>query len=227
MKDRREYYRQYYIKHRLKRQKYYREYYHKNREKIRARRMKKHKASKKALKKKEPWHPQVHESAKKDGRKPEEFNFEQWKVSKVALSIRYNRLVYTCMIDPATPQANQYDGTKKLPDPVGIALSWVKFTLKLSDGSKKILDEASVDHIDGVCSGRAPDKGGDLWNTLTPGTSIPVTLTAQPFFYFLSETGGVQGQYSNKPNGYFWGKTVTSKKYTVLMDADGNITLNQ
>ena len=171
------------------------------------------------------WHPQVHrEHAEADGRKPEDFQFEQWPVSNVRLEnsdSRHYPFYFRCDMPKDTPVSNQYDDAgNKIPDPVGMCLQSVDFRLHDADTGARLAENVSL-----LTDGEAVSKPRDrqpLWSVLTPGTSIRVKLTAFPDFYFLNEQGGMVG-YANTSDGQFKGEEVESPVYTLSMDHDGNV----
>ena len=176
------------------------------------------------------WHPQVHQGyAQKDGLSPEDFNFTQWPVSDVALHLdvisRHVAAGYRCRMPKGTPQASQYKDGKPLPDPVGIALSWVQFQL-IEVATGEGLHETNAGHIDGVVQGFLSGKAR-LWDKLQPGGAVDVYLTAVPSFYYLSADGGAHLEYALPSNGYFTGDLAKSPNYRLSMDHDGGLSVEQ
>lgn len=185
---------------------------------------------------KKPWPWYVHESARQDGRSPEDFQFDQWGLSNVeiagvlpATSYLAESYDYVASIPADTPQANQYDEQNQpLPDPTGLALSRVKFQLR-EVGTSELLDESNTGHINGEArthSGSGSDT--KLWERLLPnGPEVQVELVARPLFYFLDTDGGMRGDYANMGlRGYFGGEEVTSRIYTLRMDQTGALFLD-
>ena len=173
------------------------------------------------------WPPQVRKDfAEQDGLKPEDFRWRRWPVSNVRLEVREpttqrdQMAIYRCEMKPDTPHPNQYeaDGTR-IPDPVGIALAWVKFQLLDAD-SHDVLDEDLRDHFDGQVTGYL-SLNSQLWHRLTPGKVLGVKLTATPYFFYLDENGGGNLSYCTNPNGYFYGVTVETGLHSIAMTDDG------
>ena len=189
----------------------------------------------KASKQHAKWHPQVHKAeAMRDGLKPEDFRFEQWPVSNVRLrNIKPGEyfpkdiaLIYRCDMPATTPHANQYseDG-QKIPDPTGMALSWVKFELRDAE-THFVLDKDLRDHADGKVTGMLGGRC-QLWKRLLPGgDAVRVRLHSVPMFYFLKDDGAAMLAYSNRSDGYFAGQEESSPEYSLIMDYNGEISLN-
>ena len=151
-----------------------------------------------------PWY--VHESAKKDGLSPEDFEFQQWPISDVLLEIdSKGRLRYHCSIPNDVPRANRY--TKegdRIPDPVGIALQSVRF--ELLDINHDVLHTYFTDYVkDGKVFGFGPTRARFYPSEIEQKTKIQ--LTALPRFYYLNEEGGMEG-YGVGNFGHFHGKTI-------------------
>ena len=189
-----------------------------------------------------PWYV-AKEYAIQDGREPEDFRFDQWPVSDAVLAVSPSRhlpIRYRCRIPEDTPQANVYEevepGTgdsgarleyRKLPDPVGMALSRVDFKM-FDDDTVETLHESSTDrHDDGAVEAGVSGSDRDFWSRhLLPGQTREVRVSARPIFYFLMEDGGAQLAYANMGlRGYFGGGEITSPVYALSMDEDGEITI--
>lgn len=170
--------------------------------------------------------------AEQDGLTPADFDYKRWPVSNVRIRhlepgerYRYQALAYLCDISPDTPQANLYDADgKPIPDPQGICLSNVRFTL-VDAGSYDILDTDNRDHDNGQVFGFL-GRGAILWDRLKPGTSLDVRLQAVPMFMYIGADGGVHAEYALQNNGYFGGALVESDVHTLTITADGELLLD-
>ena len=173
--------------------------------------------------------------AKADGLSPDDFTRDQWPVSNVRMALpgyelpREICLCYQCDVPPDTPQVNVYDKDgNKVPDPVGMALSNIKFTLCEYENFKgTALDIAGSDHIDGFAQAFLPTKSDDLlWKKLTPGKTIKVVLVATPVFFYVDGKGGGRLDYAATPDGYFRGKSVLSDPFNLTLTMEGVLLLN-
>ena len=160
--------------------------------------------------------------AEEDGRRPDEFDHWQWPVSDVRLEWPQDTwgdapFRYRCAIPASTPHANQYDQAgNKLPDPTGLALSWVRFELRAVDDDE-VLEQQASDHVDGAVAAHGGHRGVALWRRLVPGASIKVRLYAIPLFYYL-EGGAAMLSYANTGHrGYFGGTEEESPVYTLSL----------
>lgn len=189
------------------------------------------------------WHPQVNKRfAVQDGLKPEDFQFEQWPVSNVRLEnseSRHAAFYFKCDVPDDIPLDNQYiqekdrkpgveyepaeKGWLKIPDPVGMCLSGVTF--QLYSETHDLLCEKSSLPVEGTVQTQPGDRI-ELWNRLTPGTSINVKLVVYPMFYYLKEDGSAMNAYAASNQGYFKGKEVVSQTYRLDMDQDGNVRVD-
>lgn len=180
------------------------------------------------------FHPQVHRGlAKKDGLTPDNFQWEQWPISNLTMGhpVGYKSdiaLICKCDMPGDIPQPNQYDeNDQKLPDPVGIAFSRVKFQLYTEDGDKLAEGVGGLHEGESQCgfSGRELDK---LWKLLKH-RAIPlyVRLVAFPLFMYLKEDGSMMAAYANANQGYFSGKEIESKHlFKLKMNQDGDLLIN-
>lgn len=190
----------------------------------------------KQVRKRVEWPSYVHESARADGLGPNDFEFKQWPVSKVKLSVEDTQkwgqiLRFQCRISKDVPQANGYvdtpNGPKWLPDPVGMCLSRVR--LELLDGFTGEVfgrinsgpdDTGLVD-----CWMTSHRKLSKLWKRLRPGGNFMLELRAFPLFMYLDKEGAVRADYATGSNGYFKGKEVYSDSYVLRMDQDGHLSI--
>ena len=166
------------------------------------------------------------EVAEADGRKPEDFRYDQWPVSNVRCEnsdSRHYPFYFRCDMPKDTPVSNQYDDANEpIPDPVGMCSQSVDFRLHDADTGEKLAENTALLHEGHVVS--KPRDRQELWRRLTPGTSIRVKLVACPMFYFLNEQGAMMG-YAIGNQGYFKGEEVESPVYTLTMDHDGNVSV--
>lgn len=181
------------------------------------------------------WNPQVNKKyATQDGLSQDDFRYEQYTLSDLELVIPSERypasivLAYRCNIPADTPHANQYEQNDtgdwvQLPDPVGIALASVETQL-ISLKGEIVIQEDGRDHIDGQIEGSFSDK---IWEKLDiePGQSVKVKLSATPLFYYLNDEGGANMTYAATSDGYFKGKTLESKVYTISIDEDEQVSI--
>ena len=180
--------------------------------------------------------------AEKDGLTPEAFKFDQWPVSDVRFGFSDHRLrefEYACRMPADTPHANQYErderypsrdqrGWRKLPDPVGMALSRVKFELREADTGERF-HENECDHDNGeVLGGMAVgSRKTTLWGRLPPGGSIRVRLVCYPLFYYLNEQGGAMAAYANMgQRGYFKGNEISTGVHTLSLSEYGDLFID-
>ena len=172
-------------------------------------------------------------TAEADGLTPADFRRDQWPVSNVRMALpgyelpREICICYQCDVPPDTPQVNVYDKDgNKVPDPVGMALSNIKFTLREA-GKQTELDIAGSDHINGFAQAFLPTKSDDLlWKKLTPGKTIQVILVATPVFFYVDGNGGGRLDYAVTPDGYLRGKSVSSGIFNLTLTTEGILLLN-
>lgn len=176
------------------------------------------------------WPPWVRrEYAELDGRKPEDFRFDQWPVSGVQLTHFSPEeqlqvpneivLAYRCDIPASTPQTNVYDLVDgkyvQRPDPTGMALARVRFELRDADTGEVLDQDSRANHEDGKVLGLLGDarhSSNLLWERTLDGP-VRVQLAAFPFFYFLADDGGVKGSYFIGYQGYIKGAESVSPVY--------------
>ena len=172
-------------------------------------------------------------TAEADGLSPADFRRDQWPIYNVRMALpgphlpREICVCYQCDVPPDTPQVNVYDKDgNKVPDPVGMALSNIKFTL-YEAGTQNKLDMAGSDHIDGFAQGFLPTKSDDLlWKKLTPGKTIQVILVATPVFFYVDGKGGGRLDYAATPDGYLRGESVSSSIFNLSLTMEGVLLLN-
>ena len=125
-----------------------------------------------------------------------------------------------------TPQVNRYVDGEKQPDPVGTALAWVEFKLiDMFDGRE--LHKTLLDHNAGKLRGGMTSSDSELWNRISPGTSIRVKLEAEPvFFPYINEDGAALMQYANTNDGYVRGVTVSSQGYYIGLNQEGLVVID-
>ena len=177
------------------------------------------------------WPSDVHrQHAEADGLTPNDFRRDQWPISNVRIvhpgyeMPREVSLLYQCDVPPDTPQVNVYDKDgNKVPDPVGMALSNIKFTLyEAGWNPTPALDMAGSDHIDGFAQAFLPTKSDDLlWKRLTPGKTIKVVLVATPVFFYVDGKGGGRLDYAATADGYLRGEFVKSSIYNLTLTTEG------
>ena len=171
--------------------------------------------------------------AEADGLSPADFRRDRWPISNVRMALpgyelpREICICYQCDVPPDTPQVNVYDKDgSKVPDPVGMALSNIKFTL-YEAGTQTKLDIAGSDHIDGFAQTFLPTKSDDLlWKKLTPGKTIEVFLVATPVFFYVDGKGGGRLDYAATPDGYLRGESVSSGIFNLTLTTGGVLLLN-
>ena len=180
------------------------------------------------------WPSDVHrQHAEADGLTANDFRRDQWPISNVRMALpgyelpREICVCYQCDVPPDTPQVNVYDKDgNKVPDPVGMALSNIKFTL-YEAGTQTELDMAGSDHVDGFAQAFLPTKSDDLlWKKLTPGKTIQVILVATPVFFYVDGKGGGRLDYAATPDGYLRGESVSSSIFNLTLTTEGVLLLN-
>lgn len=188
-----------------------------------------------------PWPPDVHRrSAEREGRKPEDFRINQWPVSNVILRHPFGSpsdiaLLYRCNMPADTPRDNQYvedkserTGYRKLPDPVGMCLSRVKFQMRDLETGSLLNEEVGLGEAGEYEAGAANRDLKDLWSRLKPGGEpVQVQVLAFPLFYFLGEDGGVKGHYFIGHRGYRAGAEVyAARTYSLALNENGELLLD-
>ena len=175
------------------------------------------------------WHPQVHqETAIQDGKGPEDFQFEQWEVSDIFIvPDRRCGIAIHCKVPEDTPEANRYTATgQKIPDPVGMALAHVDFTVRDLVNRSVLMRQDSVGHDEGELVAYGMSKVL-LWEKLrNEGDVVDVYVTARPSFYYLNEKGGAVS-YSNTGNGMFHGKTEVSSPIRLTTESNGMVRVDE
>ena len=180
------------------------------------------------------WHPSVaKELAIQDGLGPADFQWAQWPVSNVRIENSQSRhypFYLRCDMPAGTPVDNQYvedakepTGWRKLPDPVGICLQRVEFTLRDADTHDELTQDGAL-LSEGVAQGKPADRS-ELWRRLTPGTALKVRLYARPLFYYLKADGAAMLAYAIGNNQHFAGGDQESPVYTLTMDHDGGVSV--
>ena len=179
------------------------------------------------------WPSYVHKNAEKDGLSPSDFRFDQWPVSNARISHPlWNlpddiALSYHCEVPADTPYPNQYDDNgQKIPDPLGMALAWVKLKLEDASTGDKLHEKVSTFHINGKLV--AYLSGAPLlWKRLTPGgPGVEVRLRAYPLFFYLDKPGSARLDYATSADGYFKGEEIVSAVYNIALDSEGAVLLN-
>lgn len=192
------------------------------------------------------WNDQVDKNAAmQDGRVPEDFQWDQWPVSNLILRHPISNksdvsMICLCDMPIDTPQPNQYvlvePGTgdfgkdreyNKVPDPIGMALSWVEYRLYDADSGYEIAEGVGGLHDGQSRCGFSPGDLTSLWDRLVPGGGgVRVCVAALPSFMFLSEQGAGMLSYSNRSNGYFVGEEIGSPVYVVSLDEHGDLLID-
>lgn len=192
------------------------------------------------------WPSDVHrQHAEADGLTANDFRRDQWPISNVRIvhpgyeMPREVSLLYQCDVPADMPEANKYDlvepGTgelgknkeyNKIPDPIGMTLSSIRFTL-YEAGTQNKLDLAGSGHVDGFVQAFVPTQEDNvLWKRLTPGKTLQVMVVAIPVFYYLDESGSGRLDYAMTPDGYLRGESVSSGIFNLTLTTEGVLLLN-
>lgn len=155
--------------------------------------------------------------------------WDKWPVSNVRLAFPVGMpsdvaLLGLCDMPADVPVANQYDDVgNKLPDPVGICLSMVKFQIH-DEGGEKLAEEAALPHegrVQCVFGGKDLDA---LWNRLVPGGLVRVRVTAYPRFYELDQKG--HAHLRGDDRGYHKGAEAQSPVYTLSRNEHAELLID-
>ena len=121
-------------------------------------------------------------------------DLSKWPVSNVSLAHPVGMpsdvaLLGLCDMPADVPVANQYDDAgNKLPDPVGICLSSVKFQI-VTAGGETLAEAAGLPHYGKVrCVFGSRDLPA-LWQHLDQDGDVRLRVVAWPRFYELDEDG--------------------------------------
>lgn len=156
-----------------------------------------------------------------------QLEYMQWPVSNVTLAHpvgmpRDVALLGLCDMPTDTPVANQYkdDGTK-IPDPVGICLSMIKF--QLWSGKEKLAEEAALPHDGKVRCIFGSNDLSALFKRMDSKT-VPIHVVAYPRFYELDEKG--HGHLLGDDRGYHKGEECHSSVYQLSFNQERKILID-
>ena len=155
----------------------------------------------------------------------------KWPVSNVTLAFPLGMpsdvaLLGLCDMPADVPVGNRYDDAgNKLPDPVGICLSMVRFQIFDAANDVKLAEEAALPHDGRVCCVFGGKDLNALWDVLAkPGAERMVYIEAYPRFYRLDEDG--HAHLEGDDRGYHAGAKDRSSVYVLGKNEHAELTID-